>query len=164
MKLYLLKYIFQLNWVYILNPIWSLIINLIYFIINISKYNKVKNEKLYLLILPLQDVMNKFSWVADKFKDWTPYIYTLIINNYKDDCDGAATLAKFWYKNHNIKSRLVFIYDENYSQGHCVCVRNDNTEFVSNNSIVKLNPNNWKEDLLSKFDDIKYSIIIERKF
>ena len=148
-------------WIYVLCPIWSFIINLIFFIVHINEYQKVKLKKLVIKSSILTNIITQFKWKEDNLKDWIPWIYTLICNDFKDDCDGAATLAKYWYKENNIKSRLVFIYTEDFSFGHCICVVNDNKEFISNNQIIEINSNNWKQDILDYFSG-KYSLIIEK--
>ena len=51
------------------------------------------------------------------------------------------------------------LYSADGKSGHAVCVRVDNKEFVSNDDVVVLNPNNWEDDLMQKFGN-KYSVII----
>lgn len=147
-------------WIKIFCPIWSFLINSFYYIRYFNKRNGIKETKKYMISLPLKTLMNQFKWKEDSFKDWIPTVYTLICKELSDDCDGAASLAKFWYKENGINSRLVFIYSNDLKNGHTICIRNDNIEFVSNNNIITIQePNLWKEEILKSFDN-KYSIIL----
>jgi len=112
------------------------------------------------LNLSLKELMSKFKWKKDNLKDWSPWVITIIARDLLDDCDGAAVLAKWWYKKHNVASRIVALYSSDGKLGHAICVRNDNMEFVSNNDIIKLDHTNWENDLLKKFGN-DYSVIIE---
>jgi len=146
-------------WVKVLCPIWSFIVNCFYWIFrlnHIKKYLHIKNDYSYLTLIEL---MNKFKWKEDNLKDWTPWVITIIARELVDDCDGAAVLAKWWYKEHASEGRIVVLYSADGNFAHSVCIKENNKEFVSNNEVVVLNPNNWEEDLLQKFGN-KYSVII----
>ena len=146
-------------WVKILCPTWSFIVNCFYWLFRLNrlkKYLPIKNDYSY---LTLNELMSKFKWKADNLKDWNPWVITIVARDLVDDCDGAAVLAKWWYKEHASEGRIVVLYSADGKSGHAVCVRVDNKEFVSNDDVVVLNPNNWEDDLLQKFGN-KYSVII----
>lgn len=155
------KLIVTTLWVYWLCPAWSFIINLFYFIKYINKYSYVQSQKNMFKKMSLNQVMNIFKWKADKLKDWIPWVYNIIINDLYDDCDGAAIIAKYWYKENNIHSRLGFLYNNDFSKGHCICIKEDNTEFISNNQIIKIKAMYWKQDILRYFNH-EYTILFER--
>lgn len=146
-------------WKYCIRPWWEIIINLFFVLFNLNKINYVKEQKEILKKQPLKTVMKSFKWTDDHFKDWRPWIFTIIVNNLKDDCDGAASLAKWHLKENGIKSRILSIYSKKMDVGHAICVSNDNTFFVSNNDIINIDSKNWKEDIFKKFEN-KFSRII----
>jgi hypothetical protein len=148
-------------WVNVLCPIWSFIINCFYWLFKLNKISAAKDKMNKLLALPLVNVMHQFKWRDDNFKDWYPWIITIVDKNLEDDCDGAAVLAKWWLKENSISSRLVFIYSSDGKDGHAVCVSIDNTILVSNREVIDLDFTNWRQDLFNKFDN-KYSVIIEK--
>jgi len=104
--------------------------------------------------------MSKFKWKKDNMVDWTPWVITIIARNMQDDCDGAAILAKWWYKKHSSRGKIVSLYSKDLKVGHAVCVRQDHKEVVSNQYVLPLDPSNWKSDLLSKFNG-EFSILVE---
>ncbi len=146
-------------WNYGIKPWWTIIINLFFYLFHINKISYVKEQKEILKKQPLKTVMKSFKWKEDSFKDWIPWIFTIIVKNLQDDCDGAAALAKWHLKENGIKSRTISIYSKNLDVGHAICVANDNTFFVSNNDIINLDSKNWKEDLFKKLDN-RFSRII----
>lgn len=149
-------------WIWVICPIWSFFINLSYWICRPFKIKEALNKKNALLNYNLiNEVMSIFRWKTDNYKDWYPWIITIVNTDFIDDCDGAATMAKWWWKNKGFKSRLVFLYSADGLQGHAVCVLNDNTKFVSNSEVIEIDPINWRQDLLGRFDNI-YSVIIEK--
>ena len=148
-------------WIWILCPTWSFIINLCYWICRPFSIREALSKKEALLKIDIKDVMATFKWSQDKYQDWYPWIITIVNTDLRDDCDGAATLAKWWWSKQGVKSRLVFLYSENLTLGHAVCVLNSNTIFVTNSEVLDLDPNNWKQDLLSRFNNT-YSIIVEK--
>lgn len=40
-------------------------------------------------------IMSRIEWRADKIFDWYPWLKTIVANEYRDDCDGAAVLGKW---------------------------------------------------------------------
>lgn len=97
----------------IIGPSWSFIINFIYWCFHIFQLKKTIIKKQSLLfkvkkISDIQNIMKDFKWRKDNITDWTPWVLTIINNNLKDDCNGAATLGKFLLKFINIKSKIYY--------------------------------------------------------
>lgn len=149
-------------WIFILCPIWSFVINLVYWLFHLSSLKEALVKKKALLILDnIRDLMAIFKWTEDKYKDWLPWIITIVNKNITDDCDGAAVLAKWWWKEKGIESRIVYLYSADGKSGHAVCVLDDNSMFVSNSQVANLDPTNWRQDLLSRFNN-EYVTILEK--
>ena len=156
----------QLIW--ILNktiyPVYSLIINSFYWLFNINDLNHTLEEKARMkdgikTEKDISNILTRFIWKKDSLIDWTPWIITIIHQNFKDDCDGAATLGKWLYKCIGVKSNLVVLYKDIKSDAHLVCVRKDKTEMISNNVLVKLDPDKWNYCIMDYFN-FKYETII----
>jgi hypothetical protein len=101
--------------------------------------------------------MERFVWKADNMGDWTPWVITLIVQNFTDDCDGAATLAKWWFKQNGIKADIFNLYSD--TEGHTVCITKGRTKMVTNERVVNLNPMNWEKEVMEYFGN-KYEVII----
>jgi hypothetical protein len=155
-----MKLLLQKVWIYILRPIWSFFINLGYWTINLHNLKNAIEIRNSIKDLSLKSILHNFIWTEDYAKDWTPWIITITNRKWKDDCDGSATLAKYWYKTKGIKSEIIELFDSNFKIGHAICIRKDHTEFTSNNDVITIkNSNDWKTEVLNYFDN-KYSIII----
>jgi len=144
-------------WVYLFCPIWSFFINLGYVIFNLSKYNYVKEQKIILLSNSLEDCMSKFKWKEDNLKDWYKWVSVLIIHNFIGDCDDAARLSKFWFKQNGVESEILNLYSD--KEGHTVCVTKNRETMVTNERVVNLNPTCWEKEMLEYFGN-KYTIVI----
>jgi len=137
-------------WMCLLKPIWSFVINLIYWIFHIFSLSKTLATKKELknttrTLANVKDVMKKFSWTKDNFKDWNAWVITIINKDYKDDCDGAAILAIWLLNTINIESEMVLLYG---SSCHAICVSKDRTKMFSNKLYKTLTPEKWKEQVL----------------
>lgn len=142
-----------------INPLYSFVINLLYFPFYIHKWNYVKEKKNYYKSLPIEVAMKDFIWTKDSFKDWNPWIYIIIARKFKDDCDGAATFAKWHLKQNNIESNIISLFDKKTKSGHAICVTKGRTLMISNNEVYKINSNNWEDEILSKFKK-NYEILL----
>lgn len=149
-------------WIYIMCPVYSFFVNVFYWIFNFGDLAEAKKRKEEFKALELEKLISRFKWINDDPVDWYPWIITIINKDLEDDCDGAAILAKWWYKEHNIDSKLVFIYSDDGELGHAICVKNDNSQFVSNKEVINLVTSNWRQEIFDKFDN-KYSVMIEKK-
>ncbi len=148
-------------WDKILCPIWSAIVNSFYWLFRFWKIpSALSKKKEYLNIPSIQELMSKFKWREDNYKDWIPWIITIIDKDLEDDCDGAAALARWWWREHCVDARLVFLYSDDGGRGHAICVTKDNSKYVSNNIVGDLDPTDWRQDLIKKFNNV-YSIVIE---
>lgn len=144
-------------WIYVEKPIWSFIVNFMFWITSFSKLKETKKAMDDMKNFPLEFVMGKFTWVEDFFKDWTPWASTVVCRGMRDDCDGAAALAKWWFKQQGIKADILNLYNE--KEGHTICVTKDRTKMVSNKNVIELHPDTWKDDMLAYFGGV-YTVII----
>lgn len=143
-------------WVKVEKPIWSFIVNLCFWIGHLNKINEAREIKRLLLLQPLEQAMQNFVWVADNWQDWSPWTLTIASRLWTDDCDGAAVMARWWFKKHGIKSEIMYLFSD--KSGHAVCVTKDRTKMVSNDRVVDLNPATWEADVLSYFGG-KYTVM-----
>jgi hypothetical protein len=105
----------------------------------------------------LESLMALFTWQEDKAGDWTQWIVTLVENNLTGDCDDAATLAKWWFKQNGVEAEILNLYSD--KEGHAVCVTKDRETMVTNERVVNLNPTCWEKEMLEYFGG-KYTEII----
>lgn len=139
-------------------PIYSTIINLLYWISRLNQIREIMSLLHVLKEYELTTLMSKFQWTEDTMRDWSSWVITTINRDFKGDCEDAAILAKWWYKKHNISSRIVYLTQKKDELSlHAICVRKDNTEFISNNYVISLNSSKWKEELLYFFPEYKLS-------
>ena len=143
--------------VYFSKPIWSFIRNCVFWLFHLNKIAEARMEMNAIKGLKIETLMNLFKWTEDKYGDWYPWVSTLLVNEMKDDCDGAATLAKWWFKEHDIKSDIFNLYSD--KSGHTICVTKDRTKMVKNERVVELNPACWEKEVLEYFGN-KYTEII----
>ena len=142
-------------------PIWSFIRNCVFWLFHLNKISEARIEKASLIKMDIVDTMRMFIWREDTFGDWTPWIITLCANEvddkFQDDCDGAAALAKWWFKQHGVDAEILNLYSD--KEGHTVCVTKDRTKMVTNERVVSLNPTCWEKEVMEYFGN-KYEVII----
>jgi hypothetical protein len=143
--------------VYFSKPIWSFIRNCVFWLFRLNKIIGVKATKILLKNSNVEDVMARFTWQEDKVGDWTQWVSTLIYNGLTGDCDDAAALAKWWFKEHRIKADIFNLYSD--KSGHTVCVTKNRETMVTNERVVYLNPTCWEREVLEYFRN-KYEVII----
>jgi hypothetical protein len=144
-------------WIYIEKPIWSFIVNLVFWIGHLNELKEVLKEKELLKAYKIEDMMYIFTWKEDKLADWTSWVITLIYKEYRGDCEDAANLAKWWFKEHGVEAEILNLYSD--KSGHTICVTKDRTRMVSNNQVVHLFPETWEQDVMNYFGN-KYTVII----
>ena len=143
--------------VYFSKPIWSFIRNCVFWLFRLNKISEVREIKGDMKILYLETVMEYFLWQEDKVGDWTQWVSTLIYNDFKGDCDDAAALAKWWFKEHGVEAEILNLYSD--KEGHSICVTKDRETMVTNERVVNLNPTCWEKEMLEYFGG-KYTEII----
>jgi len=143
--------------VYFSKPIWSFIRNCVFWLFRLNMINEVRKIKADIKYLSIETLMERFVWKEDIAGDWTPWVMTIIRQSFKDDCDGAAALAKWWFKKHGIEAEILNLYSA--TEGHAVCVTKDRKTMVTNERVVNLNPLDWKKEVLEYFNG-KYETII----
>ena len=153
-----------INWVwdYVFCPVWSFMINCSYWVINISDLKETVNKKKQISdkINSIGDIkifIFDFKWTEDKYKDWKPWIITLIHKNYSDDCDGAATVGKHLFSLLKMKSKIYSL--KNDKSGHAVCITEDKQYMISNSSLYKFTTNDWEKEMFKYFNN-KYTYYI----
>ena len=143
--------------VYFSKPIWSFIRNCAFWLFRLNKIVGVRKEMKILQNTSLEYLMENFKWKEDVAGDWTPWITTIIYNEFEDDCDGAAALAKWWFREHGVEAEILNLYSD--KSGHTVCVTKNRETMVTNERVVNLNPMNWEKEMLEYFGN-KYTEII----
>ena len=128
-----------------------------FWLFRLNEIDWVKNEMVALRACGLESLMALFTWQEDKAGDWTQWIVTLVENNLTGDCDDAATLAKWWFKQNGVEAEILNLYSA--KEGHAICVTKDRTKMVTNERVVELNPATWEDDILRYFGN-KYEVII----
>ena len=83
--------------------------------------------------------------------------FDLIDRDMKGDCDDAAQLAKWWFKQNGIEAEILNLYSA--TEGHAICVTKDRTKMVTNERVIDLNPATWEQDVMKYFGN-KYTIVI----
>lgn len=144
-------------WVRIEEPVWSFIVNTVFWLFRLNKIGPTRKKIDRLKVLPLSEVMARFRWRPDSLKDWTPWIMTIVYNDLQDDCDGAAALARWWLQEQGIKADILFLYSA--KTGHAVCVTRDKRLMVTNECVVELDPAAWERDMMKYFGN-QYTVII----
>ena len=143
--------------VYFSKPIWSFIRNCVFWLFHLNDINEVRKIKADIKYLSIESLMERFVWKEDAGGDWTPWIMTIIRQSFKDDCDGAAALAKWWFKEHGIEAEILNLYSA--TEGHTVCITKSRGWMVTNERVVDLNPTCWEKEVLEYFHG-KYEVII----
>ena len=143
--------------VYFSKPIWSFIRNCAFWLFRLNKIGQVKKEMEATKGLKIETLMNLFKWQDDVVGDWTPWVSTVIAKDLQDDCDGAAALAKWWFKQNGVEAEILNLYSD--KSGHTICVTKDRTKMVTNERVVNLNPTCWEKEMLEYFGG-KYTEII----
>ena len=143
--------------VYFSKPIWSFIRNCVFWLFHLDKIGWAKNEMVLLKAWQLEPLMTIFTWEEDKVGDWTQWVITLVCNKFTGDCEDAANLAKWWFKEHGIDAEILNLYSDKF--GHTICVTKDRETMVTNERVVNLNPTRWEREVLEYFNR-KYDVII----
>lgn len=143
--------------VYFAKPIWSFIVNCVFWLWHLNKIGAAKKELGRIKLFPIKYVMSEFEWQEDSLKDWTQWPSTLVYKELKGDCDDAAALAKWWFTEHGVEAEILNLYSA--KEGHAICVTKDRTKMVTNERVIDLNPATWEQDVMKYFGN-KYDVII----
>ena len=138
-------------------PIWSFIRNCVFWLGHLNKIAGVRKCIDRIKNFPIKYAMSEFEWQEDGIGDWTQWVSTLVYNDLKGDCDDAANLAKWWFKEHGVEAEILNLYSD--KEGHAVCVTKNRETMVSNERVVNLNPVNWEKEVMEYFGN-KYTVII----
>jgi len=138
-------------------PIWSFVRNCWFWLWHLNDINEARKIKADIKYLSIETLMERFVWKEDIAGDWTPWVMTIIGQSFRDDCDGAAALAKWWFKKHGIEAEILNLYSA--TEGHTICVTKNRETMVTNERVVMLHPDNWEIEVLEYFGN-KYEVII----
>ena len=138
-------------WIKVEKPIWSFIVNSVFWLGHLNKIGEARKEMEAIKSLKLETLMGLLKWTEDNFKDWVQWPSTLIYNDFKGDCDDAARLGYWWFKQNGVEAEILNLYSK--SEGHTVCITKDRTKMVTNERVVNLNPATWKQDVMKYFND-----------
>ena len=152
MKLLITKF-----WLKVEKPIWSFIINCCFWLVHLNKIGEARKEMEAIKSLKLETLMGLLKWTEDNFKDWVQWPSTLIYNDFKGDCDDAARLAYWWFKQNGVEAEILNLYSA--KEGHAVCITKDRKKMVTNELALELNPETWEQDMMSFFHN-KYDTVI----
>jgi hypothetical protein len=111
-----------------------------------DKMNEAKKS-----LKTLDDVralQKKFKYAAQLTGGWTPTIEVLFARDLTDDCTGAAILGQWSLEQIGIKSRIVTLEGNG---AHAVCISEDKSIMISNNTVVDIPPEAWVEAVLTWF-------------
>ena len=145
-------------WIKVEKPIWSFIVNCVFWLFRLNKIGQARLEvKALIKMLTINELMMEFLWEEDKIGDWVQWPITMIYSEIRGDCDDAAALAKWWFKEHGIKADIFNLYSD--KSGHTICVTKDRTKMVSNERVVLLHPLDWEKEVMNYFGN-KYEVII----
>jgi hypothetical protein len=138
-------------------PIWSFIRNCVFWLGHLNKIGEFRKIKAGIKSLSIETLMERFVWGEDQAGDWTPWVSTVIAKDLQDDCDGAAALAKWWFKQNGVEADILNLYST--KEGHAICVTKDRTKMVTNERVVELNPITWEQDVMQYFGNA-YEVIL----
>ena len=143
-------------WIKVEKPIWSFIINCCFWLVHLNKIGYVRALLDELKERPLDNAMKWFEWTEDSFKDWVQWPSTLIYNDFKGDCDDAARLGYWWFKQNGVEAEILNLYSA--TEGHTICVTKDRMRMVTNERVVHLFPETWEDDIMRYFGN-KYEVM-----
>jgi len=84
-----------------------------------------------------KEMMAQFKWHSDGGVEWIPDSPEIVVaRGWKDDCDGAAVLAQWGFRQMNILSAIYRL--DRPGGGHRVCVAWSKSVFTSNGSVVEI--------------------------
>lgn len=146
-------------WIKVFKPVWNTIVNVCYWVVHPQYLRgafsmKKGIEKQINNLSDIEVFLTKFKYEADSYKDWTPWIITMINKDFIDDCDGAAKLGQWLFKCIGIRSEIYSLRGDGV--GHAVCW-GAGKYLISNGRLIK--DINSKEDILTHFKG-KYTEIL----
>ena len=144
-------------WIKVEKPIWSFIVNSVFWLGHLNKIGEARKEMEAIKSLKLETLMGLLKWTEDNFKDWVQWPSTLIYNDFKGDCDDAARLGYWWFKQNGVEAEILNLYSA--KEGHAVCITKDRKKMVTNELALELNPETWEQDMMSFFHN-KYDTVI----
>ena len=115
--------------VYFAKPIWSFIVNCVFWLFRLNKIKWAREDMKSFRELAIVNLMRKFCWKTDTVGDWTCWPITLIYSEMWGDCDDAAALAKWLFKEHGVEAEILNLYSA--KEGHTICVTKTGKEWLA---------------------------------
>ena len=142
-------------WIKIICPIWSLIVNILYWIFHFHKLASAKKEKGRIKenthdIDDIREQIRQTVWVPDIFHNWTPWVITFIARGLKDDCRMSHSFGQFLFDCAGIESVNFSLLGK--VGGHAICVSQDGKWMVGNGTLTDLKKLNCT--ILDRFNGI----------
>lgn len=149
-------------WVRFLCPAWSVFPNLFVILTRLHRIRAAREDmKRNAALLQsahykyrgeyLQSLLRQFVWRCEQPLDWRPWVITIYLRSLRDDCDGAAILARWALGKMGEESRLVHLYPAAGWQGHVVCVCDRLRIVASNGAVHRIAQNVTDQSLLTLF-------------
>lgn len=109
-----------------------------------------EEKKKLKVIADVYHLMSEFRWKKEaSLFDFLPLFPIIVFaKNFVGDCDDAAALAKWAFKQLGIKGNIYRLSGSGNSR-HAIFVNKQKTWMVSNSSVVPLNPDNWEHAVVS---------------
>ena len=159
-----LKLLITKIWFRYLCPIWSVIPNLFFILTRIRRiprelaamrcareYYRDENVDLPRRIAFFNLFLQNFEW-REEAGDWRPWVITIHLRSLRDDCDGAAILARWALRHMGEDARLVHLYPATGWEGHMICVCDRLRIIASNGSLTQLQKANAKANAITARD------------
>jgi hypothetical protein len=100
--------------------------------------------------------MKLFRYTPDKLVDWKPWLLTYFMRDCYDDCDGAATCAKWIYKITGKDSVTLYLFG-NDDTAHAIELSTDLSSFVTNGKLYNTQQYFWWNNVMWRHGKIKDS-------
>ena len=138
-------------------PAFSFLINCGYWLIRPHKICRaLKAKKLTAASVRSLDGVKlnvaAFKWKKDSFKDWHPWIITILDTGISDDCDGAAIWGKWLLSLIGVESDIWYLKGKD--KGHVICISRFKTFLITNDQFINIVPGTDILEIFNGYDTI----------
>jgi len=119
-----------------------------------------KNDYTPLRVLRIERNLKFFNWTEER-GDWVPWLITLAVRDFKDDCDGIRTFGKYLYNWSGMESYHIVLFGKDRDGekiAHTIRVASDFRSFLSNNKYHMTPAKYWWNNV-----KVRYGYIGEEK-
>jgi hypothetical protein len=153
----------QAFYIKVIFPAKSFLFNCIYWLWHIGSYKQFRKERKALAekaktIEDIKTIMQEFTWKEDR-TDWQQWVTTLLHNDKHGDCEDAANLAKFLFKQINMPGKIYNLYGQ--KTGHAIFVTDDLSSLVSNSEVSTGDAGKWTDSRIKLHFNLRYNRIIK---